>query len=91
MPKVLLKITVCTGKKGEVFSLPYIAILNMPPYFWHPGTRCMLATVLATLPSKLTKSKILDLLVNLEGKITSTVVSIYLVFGYQAAMLCMAM
>ena len=32
-----------------------------------------------------------DLLVNLEGKITGTVVSIYLVFGYQAVMLCMAM
>ena len=51
----------------------------------------MLATVLATLPSKLTKSKILDLLFNLEGTITGTVVSIYLVFGYQAVMLCMAM
>jgi len=54
----------------------------------------MLAPVLVILPYKLTnKSKIFDFLVNLEGKITSTGASIYIVFVYQkhAGMFCMAM
>ena len=75
-------------------SLPYITILNIPAYFWHPRSRYMLAPVLVPLPSKLTKkSKIFDFLVYLEGEMTSTGASIYLVLGYQkhAGMICMAM
>ena len=81
-------------KHGEVPSLPYIAILNMPAYFCYPKARYMLAAVLVISPSKLTKkSKILDFLVNIEGKMPSTGASIYLDLGCQkhAGMFSMVM